>query len=240
MTAVGADASGVVTLGPVPVGHTFRDPALLTLALTHASYAHEHGGPDQERLEFLGDAVLQLVVTDWLYERFPTAREGELSRLRQRLVNTGCLAEVGGRLGLGPHLRLGAGEDASGGRERPRVLAGAVEAVIGAAFVDGGVDAARAMLRGWLGEHVEALAAATPGASKDPRNALQELEQAAHGTTPTYHVTDTSGPAHAPWFVVEVRVGDRSLGRGEGASKREASRLAALAALGERDVREPA
>jgi ribonuclease III len=217
------------------IGHAFGDRSLLELALTHASFAHERGGPDQERLEFLGDAVLQLGVTEWLYERFPGAREGELSRLRQRLVSTGCLASLGLRIRLGRHLRLGAGEDATGGRDRPRVLAGAVEAVLGAIYLDAGLEAAREVLRAWLGEAVEALAAGAPSEFKDPRSLLQEIEQARRSETPTYHVTDTSGPAHAPWFAVEVRCGDRRLGRGEGPSKREAGRLAALAALAEAD-----
>ena len=215
------------------IGHRFADPALLQAALTHASFAHEQGGTDQERLEFLGDAVLQLCVTEWLYERFGEAREGELSRLRQRLVSTTCLAVLGARLGLGECLRLGAGEAGSGGRSRPRVLAGTVEAVLGAVYLDGGQAAAAACVRAWLADAVEELASAGDG-WKDPRSLLQEFLQRDCGQTPIYDVVDTTGPPHERWFSVQVRMADRVLGQGEGRSKREASRRAALDALSAR------
>lgn len=214
------------------------DPAFaasprLDEASRHASYAHEHGGADQERLEFLGDAVLQLCVTAWLVERFPTAREGELSRLRQRIVSTPSLAAVGERHDIGAFVRLGAGEEASGGRTRPRVLAGTVEAVLGALFLDVGLDAANDVVHAWFGDAVESLAAEDDLGDgwKDPRSLLQEQIQRDLGLTPTYVVADRSGPAHAPRFVVDVCAGDQRLGRGEGASKREASRAAATHAL---------
>ena len=211
--------------------HAFADPALLEEALTHTSWSHERGGPDYERLEFLGDAVLQLVATAWLVERLPRVPEGDLSRLRQHLVNTGALAEVARALGLGAHLRLGVGEEASGGRDRASVLAGACEAVLGAVYLDGGLAAAERLVRTWLAERFEALTSDDEARRADPRGLLQELTQRDLGATPTYEVTGRDGPPHAPTFAVEVRVGERVLGRGTGSSKRQASRQAAADAL---------
>ncbi|MEQ1505620.1 MAG: ribonuclease III, partial [Myxococcota bacterium] len=223
--------------------HVFADPSVLEVALTHASYAHEVArhvarrsgapnagwGPHNERLEFLGDAVLQTSVTAWLTQRFPIAREGELSRLRQRLVSTPALAAVARDTGLGAEIRLGVGEESTGGRDRPRILAGAVEAVIGAVFADGGYGPADALVRRWLSGGFAAVERETGW--KDPRSLLQEHTQRESGDTPVYVVTDTSGPPHAPSFDVEVRIGPQVLGRGRGTSKREASRLAAEDAL---------
>ncbi len=213
------------------LGHDFADESLLITAVTHASWVHENGGEDYERLEFLGDAVLQLCTTRLLFARFPEAREGELSRLRSRLVSTRALAVLGRRIGLGPALRLGVGEDGTGGRDRPRVLAGAVEAVLGALFLDGGFEVASDAVTSWMRVPLDRLAAEGPGAWKDPRSRLQERTQAAGGVAPTYAVTDRGGPAHDPTFVVEVRVGDHVLGHGEGSTKREAARRAAEEAL---------
>jgi ribonuclease-3 len=215
------------------LGHTFSDPRLLEVALTHASHAHEQHGTaqDNERLEFLGDAVLQLCVTSWLVERFPEAREGQLSALRQRLVNTDTLAAVAGRLGLGERLKLGIGEEGTGGRTRPRVLAGAVEAVLGAVFVDAGMAAAEALVRQWLREAVEEQATREGRGWKNPRSSLQEWSQRVLGETPAYEVVTEQGPPHQPTFEVVVRVGDLELGRGRGSSKRDASKLAAENAL---------
>jgi ribonuclease-3 len=213
--------------------HPFSDPRLLEVALTHASHAHEQhdGGQDNERLEFLGDAVLQLCVTSWLVERFPAAREGQLSALRQRLVNTDTLALVAVRLGLGEKLKLGIGEEGTGGRTRPRVLAGAVEAVLGAVFLDGGLAAAEALVRRWLQEAVEEHAQREGRGWKNARSSLQEWSQRELGETPSYEVVAEQGPPHQPTFEVVVRVGDLELGRGRGSSKRDASKLAAENAL---------
>ncbi|MEN0064498.1 MAG: ribonuclease III [Myxococcota bacterium] len=213
------------------LGHPFDDASLLLTAVTHSSWVHENGGEDYERLEFLGDAVLQLCCTRLLYERFEHAREGELSRLRARLVSTHALAELGRRLGLGDALRLGVGESATGGRDRPRVLAGAVEAVLGAVFTDGGYAAANRVVSAWLKGPIAELVAEGPSAWKDPRSRLQERTQRVSGAVPTYAVTEREGPAHDPRFVVEVRLGERVLGQGEGSSKRQAARHAAEAAL---------
>lgn len=216
------------------IGHVFANPMLLEQALTHASYAHENDGPDYERLEFLGDAVLQLATTAWLVERFPEAGEGQLSRLRQRLVSTPALASVAARFGLGDLLRLGVGEESSGGRTRPTVLAGAVEAVLGAVFCDAGFGAAAELVRRWLADGVEMLALGEANGWKDPRSLLQEKTQRDDGETPIYEVIATEGPPHQPIFEVEVRISKRALGRGIGASKREASKAAAEDALAPR------
>ena len=213
------------------IGHEFKDATLLERAVTHSSFSHENRVADYERLEFLGDAVLQLATTVLLGERFPEAHEGQLSPLRARLVSTTALATLAGRLGIGPWLRLGIGEAASGGRDRPRVLAGAVEAVLGAVFQDAGYPAAEALVRTWMAEPLAGLAREEEHDWKDPRSLLQELVQSTLGETPTYDVTVQDGPPHQPRFGVVVRVGDRVLATGEGPSKREASRHAAELAL---------
>ena len=213
------------------VGYPFASPALLEQAVTHSSYSHENRVGDYERLEFLGDAVLQLCTTVLLYERFSEAHEGQLSRSRARLVSTTALATLGARLGIGPALRLGVGEEATGGRDRPRVVAGAVEAVLGAVFQDGGFEAAAALVRRWMAEPLEELAREETQGWKDPRSLLQERTQSVLGETPVYDVTVQDGPPHRPRFGVAVRVGNRVLATGEGPSKREASRQAAALAL---------
>ncbi len=213
------------------IGHEFKDRTLLERAVTHSSFSHENRVADYERLEFLGDAVLQLATTVLLGERFPEADEGQLSPLRARLVNTSALAALAGRLGIGPWLRLGIGEAASGGRARPRVLAGAVEAVLGAVFQDAGYPAAEAIVRRWMADPLEGLAREEKHGWKDPRSLLQELVQSTLGETPIYDVTVQDGPPHQPRFGVVVRVGDRVLATGEGPSKRDASRHAAEVAL---------
>lgn len=215
------------------IGHQFQDPRLFRRALTHTSWVHENNGEDYERLEFLGDAVLQLGSSALLFERLPEAREGQMSRLRSRLVSTDALAALARRIGVGAALRLGVGEEATGGRDRPRVLAGATEAILGAVYLDGGADIALALVRRWLDAPLTALTSQEESAWKDPRSLLQEHTQRDRGETPIYGVADRVGPPHRPTFVVEVRVGESVLGRGEGRSKREASRRAAEEALEE-------
>ncbi len=212
--------------------YTFVDEGLLTEALTHASWSNEHGGPNNERLEFLGDAVLQLCVTSLLVARFPHAGEGELSRLRQQFVRTEALAGVGRGLGLGPALRFGRGEAASGGADRPRNLAGATEAILGAAFADGGLEVARAIVHRWVESMLDAVEAESRRGFKDAKSRLQERVQRGPGSpAPRYHEVWREGPAHAPLFRVEVRVGDRALGQGSGSSKAQAEVRAAEEAL---------
>lgn len=212
-------------------GHAFHDRALLEQALTHRSWAHENGGENNERLEFLGDAVLQACSTMLLMEAFPEASEGELSRLRSRIVSTRALASVARELDVGPHLRLGVGEEATGGRRRDRVLACAVEALLGAAFTEGGFEVCPPLVERWLGRRIRTLRSQGDNAWKDPRSRLQELTQRLGRGTPAYRVVEMGGPAHALTFEVEVGVGDEVLGRGSGTSKRQAFRQAAQTAL---------
>jgi ribonuclease-3 len=219
------------------LGHTFRNRSGLRTALTHRSWAHEHAareglgegpGSYNERLEFLGDSILGNAAATLLFERFPDAREGELTRRRADLVCERSLARIAMDLELGPLLRLGRGEDRTGGREKPRLLASALEACIAAIAIDGSTLEAIDVARRMLESEVEQLA---PGAL-DFKSRLQEREQAAGRTSPRYDLIATDGPEHARVFQVAA-IGDqaRELGRGEGRSKAEAEQAAARAAL---------
>ena len=206
------------------LGHRFDDPALLELALTHRSWCAEHSGASSnERLEFLGDAVLSLVVTQRLYSRFGDWAEGDLAKTRASLVNAATLAEVGRSTGLGGLLRLGRGEDASGGRSKPSILADAVEAVIGAVYLDGGIGAADRVVARLLGARLDA-AASSPGHG-DFKTRLQELSARLGLDPPVYDVT-TSGPAHDRVFCAEVQAGT-ACGVGTGSTKKHAEQHAA-------------
>jgi ribonuclease-3 len=210
------------------LGYTFRDPALLSRALTHRSHSAEHN----ERLEFVGDAVLNCAVAAALYRRFPQLPEGDLSRIRANLVNRDCLLLRAQDLGMSGLVRLGEGEVKSGGASRPSILADATEAVFGAIFLDGGFDAAGKVI-----EHcyAEAVSAVDPAASgKDPKTRLQEWLQAKGMPLPEYTITAIDGEAHRQTFTVSCRV--HALGRGttgHGASRRVAEQEAARAALAE-------
>jgi ribonuclease-3 len=213
-------------------GYVFRTPALLQQALIHSSYAFEQGGGadiDNERLEFLGDAVLALAVGHLLYTSYPAMREGELTRLRAALVNEGHLAVMARELGLGEHLLLGRGEEGSAGREKPSILSCAHEAVVGAIYEDGGFDAAMAVIRHhfspWLETRRQNLLQA------DAKSGLQELLQERYGEAPVYAVDSESGPDHAKRFTVSVRFRGQVLGSGTARSKKEAEQRAAAAAL---------
>lgn len=207
------------------------DLDLLREATTHKSHAHEAGRPNQhnERLEFLGDAVLELVVSHALMLAHPTLREGDLSRLRASLVNMRSLAEVARRLDLGPVLRLGKGEERTHGREKPSVLADAYEAVIGAIYLGDGLEAARIFIEGQLGERIRAHQ--TSVAHRDFKTRLQEQAQSRYQVSPTYAIVDEEGPDHAKTFHVEVRVQGEVVGSGSGPSKKQAERAAAQQAL---------
>jgi ribonuclease-3 len=221
------------------LGHRFKSPRLLVAALTHRSYAFEHPGPDvtpNERLEFLGDAVLELISSDLLYRGFPAAPEGELTDLRAALVRASTLATFARSLDLAPHLRLGKGEEATGGRDRDLLLASAFEAVLGALYLDGGIAAARRFAEPRLRDEVAR--AIAQQRIRDAKSRLQELAQARLGVTPTYRVVDQSGPSHARTFVVEVLLGETAVARGEGHSKRQAEQAAAHAALADEGWRE--
>jgi ribonuclease-3 len=216
------------------LGYTFQSSDLLRQALTHRSF----GTPNNERLEFVGDAVLNCVVGVTLFERFPALPEGDLSRVRAGLVNQESLARVARRLGLGDVIRLGEGELRSGGADRSSILADAMEAVFGAVFLDGGFEAARGVITTC---YAEVLAQADPATlGKDPKTRLQEWLQARKMPVPEYAVSSTSGEAPAQWFEVECRVPALSIVvTGEGGSRRAAEQEAAEAALAQAVARKP-
>lgn len=207
--------------------------AHLEEALTHPSYSNEHrrgACADNQRLEFLGDAVLGMCVSELLMESYPAANEGELSLLRSSLVNTDALASWARNHGVGAALRVGRGADAAGERDQKNVLADAVEAIVAAVYLDRGVAAARELSRSIVAQPLERLgAAALPG--RDPKSELQERVQAAGRSSPRYRVVGTEGPDHRREFLVEVEVGGEVLGAGRGHSKKLAEQAAAQAAI---------
>lgn len=210
----------------IAVDHPFTDPDLLRQALTHRSY----GVPHNERLEFIGDAILNCVVALSLYERFPALPEGDLSRVRAHLVNKDTLAQVARRLGLGAAVRLGDGEARSGGADRPSILADAMEAVFGAVFLDAGFAAARRTIGVVYADLLRDVDPSTLG--KDPKTRLQEWLQSQRLPVPEYAIIATTGEAHAQHFVVECRIADLSIvALGTGSSRRAAEQDAALQAL---------
>jgi ribonuclease III len=201
------------------------DAELLERALTHRSYAYENGGlPTNERLEFLGDSVLGVVVTETLYRAHPDLSEGRLAKLRAAVVNARALAEVGRTLGLGDYVRLGRGEESTGGREKASILSDTVEAVIGAVYIDGGFEVATEVVHRLFDPVIAA--ASTMGAGLDWKTSLQELAADASLGVPEYLI-DESGPDHQKTFIARVRVGDEIYGRGSGRSKKEAEQQAA-------------
>lgn len=211
------------------LGHEFADERLLVEALTHRSFVNEVEDPaarDNERFEFLGDAVIDLVVSAELMRRFSTAREGRLSKIRASVVSEGALARLAREIGLGPALRLGRGEQLSGGREKSSILADAFEALMAAVYLDAGLEkVAEVLLPRLRFPDVEALRRG------DPKTELQQRIQAERHLTPTYHLVDERGPDHDKVFAVELRVQDEVLSRGEGRTKKEAESKAAMAAL---------
>jgi ribonuclease-3 len=213
------------------LGYHFRDRELLRLALTHPSVAHEQGVPIQhnQRLEFLGDAVLQLVLTRELYRNFPAFGEGPLTKARAKLVNRRSLADKGRSLGLGNYLILSRGEEMHGGRDRPSTLADAFEAVLGAIFIDGGFDAAFAFLSGLFQDALGELSVIP--ILENPKGELQEFLQARSAEAPEYRVVSATGPDHDRVFECTVRHAGVELARGVGKSKKAAESEAALAAL---------
>ena len=203
-------------------------PGLLERALTHRSFAYENGGlPTNERLEFLGDAVLGLVVTDTLFRAHPDLPEGQLAKLRAAVVNMRALAGVARGLGVGAHLRLGKGEEATGGRDKSSILADTLEALIGAVYLDRGLDEASAVVHRLFDPLIAD--SATRGAGLDWKTSLQELTAAEMLGVPEYLIED-SGPDHEKSFRATARVGGRDWGAGEGRSKKEAEQRAAEAA----------
>jgi len=204
------------------------DPGLMTLALTHRSYAYENGGlPTNERLEFLGDSVLGIVVTETLYAQYPDWPEGQLAKLRAAVVNAGALADVARSLDLGEYLYLGRGEETTGGRDKSSILADTMEAVFGAVFLDSGIDTARVVIHGLFDPLIER--AAELGAGLDWKTSLQEVSAAAGLGVPEYQVTDV-GPDHAKEFSARAVIGGQVLGEGAGRSKKVAEQQAAATA----------
>jgi ribonuclease-3 len=209
----------------------FTDYRLLNRALTHRSYLNEHPEAleDNERLEFLGDAVLDFLVGAWLYNHFPEMAEGELTRMRSALVRTEQLAEFSLEINLGPVMRLGHGETEGGGRQRPALLCATFEALVGALYLDVGIQAVRDFVEPLL--HSAAYQILTDHKDLDPKSLLQEWVQAKGLGSPLYHTVAASGPEHEKIFEVEVIIDGNPYGRGSGHSKRMAAKAAAKAAL---------
>ena len=209
------------------IGHEFADGSLLDLAMTHPSYALQHKCRDNQRLEFLGDAVLELCVSRVLYHKFPKLKEGQLTRRRAALVCEANLAQAAVRFGLGSYLKLDRGEEVVGGRENPSILADTMEALIAAVYLDAGMDAAAALVDLAMDGYK------TPEkGDRDAKSALQEYLQALGEDTPTYEIIAEEGPAHARVFTARVLRADGSeLGTGKGARKQRAEEAAAQMAM---------
>lgn len=213
------------------LGLHFANLHLLVRALTHRSYVNENSNAveDNERLEFLGDAVLDFVVGAWVYNHFPEMQEGNLTRMRSALVRTDTLAKFARQLDLGPALRLGRGELASGGRQRDNLLCATFEAVIGAMYLDTGIPAVETFVEPLLADVSSKVISQEE--IYDPKSTLQEWTQSNKLGTPRYTTVASSGPDHARVFVVEVQVNGKGYGRGEGTSKQTAAQAAAQVAL---------
>jgi ribonuclease-3 len=211
---------------------TFANKALLQRALTHRSYLNENPDyplEDNERLEFLGDAVLDFVTGEYLYHRFPEMPEGRLTNLRSALVRTETLAHFASNLNLGDYLFLGRGEEESGGRRRPAILCDAFEALIGALYLDSGLEMARQFVYQVIDPALQEILASD--IDKDAKSRLQEVAQSHYQLTPTYRTVKEQGPDHAKEFTVEALIGDKIYGRGTGFSKQNAAQAAAQQAL---------
>ena len=213
------------------LGISFNDPSLLEQALVHTSYVNENPGTatSNERLEFLGDAVLGCIIAEELYQRLPQSSEGEMTELRSSLVRGDALSRMARAISLGNYLYLGKGEEVSGGRRKPANLAGAMESVIAAIFLDQGSSVVRAFILRLVDKELKK--ALSQGIEPDYKSQLQELIQARHQLTPTYQVIEAMGPDHDRKFTVEVKLGDAVLGIGSGKSKKLAEEEAARSAL---------
>lgn len=213
------------------LGYRFRKRRHLEIALTHRSFRYEkdHIEADNQRLEFLGDAALGLVAGAYLFGAFPDLQEGDLTRIRSRLTNAKSLANIALSIDLGSHIRLGRGEQQSGGHERTSNLGDALEAVIGAAFLDGGMRAVERMFKKLFVSEIDP--EAYDRWQDNPKGALQELAQQQFKTSPRYRTVGEKGPAHSRVFTVEVLIEDKPIARGSGTNKREAESQAAMEAL---------
>ncbi len=214
------------------LGVSFDQPSVLEQALVHSSYINENpafAATSNERLEFLGDAILGFIIAERLWHDFPHLSEGEMTRLRSSLVRRDCLARIAVATGLGHYLYLGKGEEASAGRRKPANLSAALEAVIAAIYLDQGLATTRDFILRLFGAELEKVV--SQGGVVDHKSQLQELTQARWQLTPAYHVVEAVGPSHDRMFTVEIRAGDTVLGRGSGKSKRAAETEAARSAL---------
>jgi ribonuclease III len=213
------------------IGLRFRNPEVALRAVTHSSYANEAKmeGGDYERLEFLGDAVLDFLAGFWLYHHFPNLSEGELTRIRSALVRTETLAALGRKVGLGSILRVGRGEGRSGGRERETILCGAFEALVGAITIDSSVYTAYVFLEPFFKRQADKLGERS--ANTDSKSLFQEWAQSERGVTPAYKVVSEDGPDHERRYTIAVFVGEEEFGRGSGTSKQVAAQVAAHNAL---------
>ena len=220
------------TLHTKGINLKFQNALLLTQALTHRSYINEHGAADtgdNERLEFLGDAVLDFLVGEMLYQRYPEMPEGDLTRLRAALVRTESLASLAQQIGLGEELRMGKGEETTGGRERQTNLCAVFEALVGALYLDQGLPAVQDFVIPHLNPLLEQIR--TEALDRDARSTLQEWSQAELNLTPIYRTVSASGPDHQKEFLVEVLIGDVVAGQGIGRSKQAGAQAAARSAL---------
>ena len=220
------------------ISYHFKDIALLATALTHSSWANEHGLLHNERLEYLGDAVLELNISHEIYLRYPEQREGAMTRMRSQLVSEERLAEIAHDLNLGPLLLMGKGEEAQGGRQRAALLADAVEALLGAVYLDGGHDEARAVVAR-LYETIWSSCSMLPDKAKDYKTKLQETTQALLGTLPVYVPLDSSGPAHAKEFTIRLELSNGQQYQASGFSMKKAEQAAAKMALDELLMAQP-
>ena len=212
--------------------YQFQNAELMTTAMTHSSYANEHRDlhmQNNERLEFLGDSILGLVSADYVFHRYPNVPEGQLTKVRAAVVCEKTLYEVAKELGLDRHLLLGHGEEMGGGRERPSILADSVEALIGAIYLDGGLEAARTFIMTFLPGKVDL--AEQGHAFRDYKTALQEIVQKNRQETLSYQLVDESGPDHDKRFTIQVLLNSNVFAEGIGRSKKEAEQMAARAAL---------
>ncbi len=213
------------------IGYTFKNPIHILVATTHSSYSNEakDGIDCNERLEFLGDSVLSLITSRYLYENFPELPEGEMSKTRASAVCEKTLCSFAGKIDLGAYLRLGHGEECQNGRNRPSILADAFEALLAAIYLDGGIEPVRGFLLPIISEEIDKIVES--GADRDYKTALQQFIQQERGSLLEYVTVGEKGPAHEKTFFVEVRLNGNVIGRGEGASKRKAEQSAAKEAL---------
>lgn len=216
----------------IDLGYSFQDRSLYETAMTHTSYANEHRSENlhhNERLEFLGDSVLGFVTADYLFQHYPELPEGELTKLRAAVVCEGALYEIAKELGIQEQLRLGHGENTSGGRNRPSILADATEALIGAIYMDGGIEPARQFVLRFIPQRVKV--AVEGGAFKDYKTILQEIVQKNKQETLEYRLAKQSGPDHDKRFTMELLLNSNVFASGTGRSKKEAEQMAAKQAL---------